>query len=70
MLEQYNKNIRFNDYKKGEEVWMKIKHFKTGETRKLAPRRNGPWIVLRKMPNGVNLEVKNQKNITNKNSPP
>ena len=44
----------------GEKVWLKIKHFKTGENRKLSPRRDGPLIVLRKMPNGVNFEINNE----------
>ena len=36
---------------------IKYKHYKTGENRKLAPRRGGPWIVLEKLPNGVNFKV-------------
>ena len=61
MLKQYNKNIRFHNYMDGEKAWLKVKHFRTGETRKLSPRRDGPWIVLRKMPNGVNFKIKNEK---------
>ena len=37
------------------------KHYKSGENRKLAPRRNGPWIVLRKLPNGVNFKIENSR---------
>ena len=38
-------------------VWMKVKFFKSGENRKLAPRYSGPWTVLRKLPNGVTLRL-------------
>ena len=27
----------------------------------MAPRRNGPWVFVRKLPNGVNFEVENSK---------
>ena len=30
---------------------------KSGEN-KLAPKRTGPWTVLKKMPNGVNFEIR------------
>ena len=55
-MKQYNKKLNFNDYIEGN---MKVKYYKTGENRKLAPRRGGPWIVLRKLPNDVNFEIKN-----------
>ena len=58
MMKQYNKKLKFNDYIEGDKVWLKVKHYKTGENRKLAPRRGGPWTVLRKLPNGVNFEIK------------
>lgn len=61
MQRHYNKNIRFNDYKEGQKVWLKNKHYKSGENRKLAPRRNGPWFVLRKLPNGVNFRIENSR---------
>ena len=38
---------------------MKRKHFKTGENRKLSSRRSCPWIVIEKLPNGVNFRVVN-----------
>ena len=38
---------------------MKVKFYKTGENRKLAPRYSGPWTVLQKLPNGVNFEINN-----------
>jgi len=59
MQRQYNVQLRFINYKRGDKVWLKIKHYKTGENRKLAPRRTGPWKVLRKLPNGVNFEIAN-----------
>ena len=57
-MKQYNKKLKFNDYIEGDKVWLKAKYYKTGENRKLAPRRGGPWTVLRKLPNGVNFEIK------------
>ena len=59
MIRQYNKNIRLYDYKKGDNVWLKVKHYKTGENRKLAPRRGGPWLIVEKLPNNVNFKIKN-----------
>ena len=60
MMKQYNKKLKFNDYIEGDKVWLKVKYYKTGENRKLAPRRGGPWTVLRKLPNGVNFEIKHE----------
>ena len=57
MQQQYNMNFRFNDYKPGEKVWLKTKHYKSGEHRKLSPRRNGPWRILDKLPNRVNFRI-------------
>ena len=59
MKKDYDKNIRIYDYKEGSKVWLKVKHYKSGETRKLSPRRTGPWTVVRKLPNGVNFEITN-----------
>ena len=61
MQAQYNKNIRFIDHKAGDKVWLKVKYYKTGENRKLAPRRRGPWTVIKKLPNGVNFEIVNDQ---------
>lgn len=61
MMRQYNKNLRFNDYQEGDKVWLQVKYYKTGVNRKLAPRRGGPWVVARKLPNGVNFEIRNEK---------
>ena len=61
MQKQYNRNLRFNDYKGGDKVWLKVKYYKTGENRKLSRRRSGPWTVLTKLPNGVNFKIRNDK---------
>ena len=61
MQRHYNKNIHFNNYCEGQKVWLKTKHYKSGENRKLAPHRNEPWIVLQKLPNGVNFRVENSR---------
>ena len=55
----HNKNLRFFDYKAGEKVWLKMKHYKSGENRKLSPRQSGPWTVMEKLPNGVNFCIVN-----------
>ena len=56
MQQYYNRNLRFYDYAKGQRVWLKTKHYKSGENRELAFRRNGPWTIVRKLPNRVNFE--------------
>ena len=61
MQQQYNTNLRFVDYEPNQKVWLKVKHYKTGENRKLAPRRTGPWNVIRKLPNGVNFRIENSQ---------
>ena len=61
MQRHYNKNIHFNDYCEGQKVWLKTKHYKSSENRKLAPRRNGPWTVLQKLPNGMNFRIENSR---------
>ena len=59
MQKQYNKNIRFHDYHIGEKVWLKTKYYKTGENKKLSPRRNGPRTIVEKLPNGLNFRIEN-----------
>ena len=59
MQKQYNRNLNFFDYEKGEKVWLKVKHYKSGDNRKLSPRRTGLWTVVDKMPNGVNFRIRN-----------
>ena len=62
MQQYYNRNLRFYDYTKGQRVWLKTKHYKSGENPKVAPCRNGPWTIVRKLPNGVNFEITNASN--------
>ena len=59
MQQQYNTNIRLNDYQSGDNVCLKTKHYKSGESKKLSPRRNGPWQIMEKLPNGVNFRIIN-----------
>ena len=59
MQKHYNKNLCFTDYTPGQQVWLKVKHYKTGENRKLAPRRDGSWTIVNKLPNVVNLTIRN-----------
>ena len=59
MQNQYNKNTRIKDYKPGDSVWLKIKHYKVGEHRKLSPRKSGPWKVVERLPNGVTFKIRN-----------
>ena len=59
MQRHYNKKICFIDYCEGQKVWLKTKRYKPGENRELAPCRNGPWIALQKLPNGVNFRIGN-----------
>ena len=61
MQQHYNRNLRVIHYQEGQKVWLKTKHYKTGENRKLAPRRNGPWTVCEKLPNEVNFRKQNSK---------
>ena len=39
-------------------MWLKKKHYRTGENRKLAPRRDGRWTVTERLPNGVNFSIR------------
>ena len=61
MLRQYNRNIRYHDYAIRQLVWLKVRYYKTGETRKLSPWRDGPWVTVEKLPNGVNFKIRNVK---------
>ena len=59
MEKEYDKNICVYNYDVGSKVWLKVKHYKSGETRKLSPCCTGPWTVVQKLPNGVNFEIRN-----------
>ena len=45
MSRQHNKHTRYHDYNIGQRVRMKVKYYKTGENRKLSPRRGEPWLM-------------------------
>ena len=55
MRQLYHTNLRFNNYIDGLRAWLKAKHYKTGGNCKLVPLRNGLWVVVLKLPNGVNF---------------
>ena len=57
MKKQYDKNVRINRYTVGDKVWLKNKYFKSGVSKKLAARRNGPWTIEQILPNGVNFLI-------------
>ena len=58
MQQHYNK-IRYIDYIVGQKVCLKVKHYKTGKNRKLAPQRDGPWTIIETLPYGVNFRIEN-----------
>ena len=60
MKKMYDKNAddQPHSYQVGDQVWLKRKCYKTGENRKLSPRRTGPWSIIRKLPNMVNFKIK------------
>lgn len=60
MQKQYNKNINVHNHTVGQYVWLKKKFYKTGENRKLSPRRTGPWKIIEILPNGVNFKIRNE----------
>ena len=39
-------------------MWLRKKCYKTGENRKLSPRRTGPWTAIETFPNLVNFRIK------------
>ena len=59
MQQRYSTNIPFNDYESGDNVRLKTKHYKLGESRKLSPRRNGPRQIMAKLPDGSNFHIIN-----------
>ena len=61
MQQQYDRNLRFVNYAVGQKVWLELKHYKTGKSRKFAPGRDGPWTVFKKLPNGINFKIENLK---------
>ena len=62
MKKQYDSNVWVNNYAVGQKVWLKSRYYKTGESKKLAPRKSGPWTVTRILGNGVNFEIRRDSN--------
>ena len=60
MKNMYDKKTthKFSPYAMGDKVWLRKKCYKTGENRKLSPRRTGPWTVIETFPNLVNFRIK------------
>ena len=54
---QYDTNVNYQDLKIGDKVLEKTVDI--GESRKLSPRKTGPWSILNKMPNGVTFLIEN-----------
>ena len=57
MQQHYNKNIHYMGYVIGLKVLLKVKHYNTGENKKLAPRVT--WTIVEKLPNGVTFRIEN-----------
>ena len=57
MKANYDANTRVNTYAVGDKVWLTKKHFKPGQSAKLAPRRTGPWSVTAILPGGVTYGI-------------
>ena len=57
MKKQYDKKKNVNTYRLGDMVWLTNKYFKSGETKKSAPSRSGPWTIKELSPNGVNFRI-------------
>ena len=60
MEKSYNTSLKKHEYTVGDEVWLRKKNFKRGESTKLAPRRTGPWIVVDVKENGRNFRLKHR----------
>ena len=60
MEKSYNTSLKKHEYTVGDEVWLRKKNFKRGESEKLSPRRTGPWIVVDVKENGRNFCLKHR----------
>jgi hypothetical protein len=56
----HDKNLNVSDISPGQVVWIKRKWTKKGQSESLSTRWLGPWVVVKKMDNGVNFELRNQ----------
>ena len=59
MKRHHDKSTHVNDFAAGEKVWIKRKYYRTVENKKLSPRKDGPYTIVSKLPNGVNFHIKN-----------
>ena len=62
MEKNYNKSTKLHPYSVEDEVWIRKKNFKCGESEKLAPRRTGPWSIVEIKENGRNFLLRNCSN--------
>ena len=60
MEKSYNSSTKLHEYSVGDEVWLRKKTFKCGESEKLAPRRTGPWTVVEVKANGRNFLIRSR----------
>ena len=63
MKRQYDKKMNVNVYNVGDKVWVKNKFFKSGVSKKLAPRKSGPWTVKEILQNGVDFKLRERNHI-------
>ena len=58
MKNNYDKKAtEYHDYDEGDKVWLKKKCYRTGENKKLSPRKTGPWVIIKKYDNLVNFKI-------------
>ena len=43
-----------------DEVWHQRKTFGKNENKKMAPRKTGPWKIIKVYPNGVNFKIEDK----------
>ena len=60
MEKSYNTSIKTHDYAVGDDVWLRKKNFKGGESIKLAPRRTGPWTIVEVKADGRNFLIRSR----------
>ena len=51
--------MNVNRYSLHDRAWLLKKLLKSGENRKLSPRRTGPWTIVKLYPNGGNFRIEN-----------
>ena len=53
----FDEKTNFHVLQEGDKVWLRKKCYKTGENKKLSPRRTGPWTIAENLANGVNFRI-------------